>query len=73
MPSWGRTSWIPLRFFAGYEHIKYDDPSTQLSAGFTDIGGYVLAFVTNNAYLRSENGAGLLDRRSLQRCFPAST
>jgi predicted porin len=41
----------PVRFFAGYEHIKYEDPSTQLSAGYTDIGGYVLAVVTNNAYL----------------------
>jgi predicted porin len=40
----------PLKFFAGYEHIKYANPSTPLPAGFTDIGGYVLAFVTNNAY-----------------------
>lgn len=41
----------PARFFAGYEHIKYDDPSTTLSAGHTDIGGYVLAFVTNNSFV----------------------
>jgi predicted porin len=41
----------PVRFFAGYEHLKYEDPSTQLSVGYTDIGGYVLAVVTNNAYL----------------------
>jgi predicted porin len=40
----------PWKFFAGYEHIKYANPSTPLSAGFSDIGGYVLAFVTNNAY-----------------------
>jgi predicted porin len=40
----------PLKFFAGYEHIKYANPSTPLHAGFSDIGGYVLAFVTNNAY-----------------------
>ncbi|MGB6307784.1 MAG: porin [Steroidobacteraceae bacterium] len=40
----------PLKFFAGYEHIKYANPSTPLTAGFTDIGGYVLAFVTDNAY-----------------------
>ena len=40
----------PLKFFAGYEQIKYANPSTPLSAGFIDIGGYVLAFVTNNAY-----------------------
>jgi predicted porin len=40
----------PLKFFAGYIHIKYADPSTPLAAGFTDIGGYVLAFVTTDAY-----------------------
>ena len=40
----------PLKFFAGYEHIKYANPNTPLSAGFNDIGDYVLAFVTNNAY-----------------------
>jgi predicted porin len=39
-----------LKLFAGYEHIKYENPTTPLSAGFTDIGGYVLAFVNNTAY-----------------------
>jgi predicted porin len=39
-----------FKVFAGYEHIKYANPNTPLSAGFNDIGGYVLAFVTNNAY-----------------------
>ena len=45
----------PFKFFAGYEHIKYANPSTPLSAGFIDIGGYVLAFVTNSAYNNSKN------------------
>src|SRR5271165_155003 len=40
----------PLKFFAGYEHIKYANPNTPLGAGFTDIGGYNLAYVTNTAY-----------------------
>src|SRR5450631_2102299 len=40
----------PLKFFAGYEHIKYANPHTPIGAGFNDIGDYVLAFVTNNAY-----------------------
>jgi len=44
----------PLKFFAGYEHIKYANPTTPLSAGFNDIGGYVLAFVANNAYNNSK-------------------
>lgn len=44
----------PLKFFAGYEHIKYANPTRPLSAGFDDIGDYVLAFVTNNAYDNSK-------------------
>jgi len=43
-----------LKFFAGYEYIKYANPTRPLSAGFSDIGGYVLAFVTNNAYAKSK-------------------
>ena len=39
-----------VKIFAGYEHIKYANPSTPLGAGFSDIGGYVLAFVNNTAY-----------------------
>jgi predicted porin len=44
----------PLKLFAGYEHIKYANPHTPLDAGFNDIGDYVLAFVTNNAYSNSK-------------------
>jgi predicted porin len=44
----------PVKFFAGYERIIYTNPKTPLSAGFQDIGGYVLAFVTNNAYNESK-------------------
>jgi predicted porin len=40
----------PVKLFAGYENIKYVNPATPLSAGFLDIGGYVLAFVSNTAY-----------------------
>ena len=44
----------PLKFFAGYEYLKYANPRTPASAGFTDIGGYILAFVNNNAYNNSK-------------------
>lgn len=44
----------PFKFFAGYEYIKYANPSRPLNAGFNDIGGYVLAFVTINAYNKSK-------------------
>jgi predicted porin len=43
-----------LKFFAGYEYIKYANPRTPLSAGFIDIGGYVLAFVNNTTYDNSK-------------------
>jgi predicted porin len=44
----------PLKFFAGYMNIKYANPRNPLSAGFSDIGGYVLAFVNNDAYPHSK-------------------
>jgi predicted porin len=39
-----------VKFFLSYEHIKFANPANPLPAGFTDIGGYVEAFVNNNAY-----------------------
>lgn len=43
-----------FKFFVGYENIKYENPSQPLPAGFVDIGGYVLAFVNNNAYANAK-------------------
>jgi predicted porin len=40
----------PFKFFAGYMHLRFVNPEHPLSAGFNNIGGYVLAFVVNNAY-----------------------
>jgi predicted porin len=40
----------PVKLFGGYEYIKYENPNTPLDPGFVNIGGYVLAVVTNNAY-----------------------
>jgi predicted porin len=49
-----RYDFDPLKFFAGYMHIRYANPENPLSVGFSDIGGYILAFVTNNAYNNSK-------------------
>jgi predicted porin len=38
------------KVFAGYEHIKFANPDTPLLPGFITIGGYQLAYTTNNAY-----------------------
>ena len=46
----GLYSTAPLTYYAGYEHITYENPSIALSPGFNDIGGYVLAYVNNSAY-----------------------
>jgi predicted porin len=46
----GTYSWGPAKIFAGYEHIEFANPSHPLQPGYTDIGGYVLAFVNNTAY-----------------------
>jgi predicted porin len=43
-----------LKFFAGYEYIKYENPRNPLDAGFINIGGYVLAFVNNTAYANAK-------------------
>jgi predicted porin len=40
----------PVKLFAGYEHIQYANPDTPLAAGFNDIGGYTLAYVSNTAF-----------------------
>ena len=39
-----------LRLSAGYEYLRYANPTRPLSSGFIDIGGYLLAFVNNAAY-----------------------
>jgi predicted porin len=44
----------PDKLFAGYMNIEYADPKNGVNAGFNDIGDYVLAFVTNNAYIHSK-------------------
>ena len=46
----GLYTWGPLKFLAGYEYIQYDNPKHPIAAGFTDIGGYNLAYVNNAAY-----------------------
>src|ERR1700733_1282788 len=40
----------PFKFFAGYMYIQYTNPTRPLSAGFNDIGGYILAFVNDTAF-----------------------
>jgi predicted porin len=50
----GKYSFGAPKVFAGYEHIRYENPSTPLAAGF-DIASYTVAFVNNNAYINDRN------------------
>jgi predicted porin len=46
----GRYRTGSVRVYAGYEHISFANPSTPLADGYVDIGGYVLADISNTAY-----------------------
>jgi predicted porin len=41
---------LPLKVYAGYEHIAFDNPNNPLAAGTLIIGGYQLALVNNTNY-----------------------
>ena len=41
---------VPVKLYAGYEHIQYANPSTDVAPGAAGLGGYTLAFVNNAAY-----------------------
>jgi predicted porin len=41
---------VPVKLYAGYEHIQYANPATDVAAGTVGLGGYTLAFVNNAAY-----------------------
>lgn len=45
----------PATLYAGYEHIRFANPATPLQAGYSDEGGYILAFVNNTAYTHNKN------------------
>jgi len=41
-------TWNQFRFFGGYEHIRYTNPSNPLGVGASDQGGYILSGVEDN-------------------------
>jgi predicted porin len=45
---------VPLKLYAGYEHIAFNNPTNDLPVGTTIIGGYQLALVNNNAYAKQK-------------------
>ena len=45
----------PYRMCLGYEHIRYENPSRPLTAGFTGLGGYYFGIVNNTAFPKPKN------------------
>jgi predicted porin len=45
----------PWKFYGGYEHITFKDPSTPLLPGAFAQGGYNVGFLNNNRYLTDRN------------------
>jgi predicted porin len=48
--SYNMKEFVPIKLYAGWERIKYNNPSHQVPAGSQDIGGYILGIVNNSAY-----------------------
>ncbi len=42
----------PWKLTAGFEHIKFENPSLPLTAGFSGLGGYLVSVVNNAAFPR---------------------
>jgi predicted porin len=41
---------VPVKVYAGYEHIQFGNPKNPLAIGFDDIGGYKLGAVNDTAF-----------------------
>jgi predicted porin len=41
---------FPIKLYAGWERIKFNNPDHAIPAGTQDIGGYVLSIVSNTAF-----------------------
>ena len=48
--SYNAKDYFPVKFYAGWERIKYNNPSHPDPVGTIDIGGYVLGVVNNTAF-----------------------
>jgi predicted porin len=48
--SYNAKDYFPIKFYAGWERIKYNNPSHPDPVGTIDLGGYVLGVVNNAAY-----------------------
>src|SRR5580698_5051597 len=48
--SYNAKEYFPIKFYAGWERVKYNNPQHPLPAGTVGLGGYVLSIVSNTTY-----------------------
>ncbi|HEY2779996.1 MAG TPA: porin [Steroidobacteraceae bacterium] len=48
--SYNAKEYFPIKLYAGWERIKYNNPSHTIPAGSIDIGGYLLSVTNNTAF-----------------------
>ncbi|HEY0801493.1 MAG TPA: porin, partial [Steroidobacteraceae bacterium] len=48
--SYNAKDYFPVKFYAGWERIKYNNPAHPIPVGSIDIGSYTLGVVNNTAY-----------------------
>jgi predicted porin len=46
----GAYTWNPIKVYAGWERIKYNNPENPIASGSQTIGGYTMSIVNNAAY-----------------------
>jgi predicted porin len=50
LASYNAKEYFPIKFYAGWERVKYNNPEHPLPAGSIGLGGYVLSVVNNTAF-----------------------
>ena len=50
LASYNAKEYFPIKFYAGWERVKYNNPAHPLPAGSTGLGGYTLSVVSNTAF-----------------------
>jgi predicted porin len=48
--SYNAKAFFPIKFYAGWERIKFNNPEHPLAAGTESIGGYILSVVNDTAF-----------------------
>jgi predicted porin len=50
LASYNAKEYFPIKLYAGWERVKYNNPAHPLPAGSTGLGGYTLSVISNTAF-----------------------